>query len=86
MAGSNRFSKTALLALAGCTVGPNYHLPDKAAINRASAKGPLASENKVVAKDDLPARWWHLYDDPVLDRLEEEALASNTELRMAMAK
>jgi len=75
----------ALLAVAGCTVGPNYHLPDKAAVNRAGAKGPLAKDNPVVATTDLPARWWHLYDDPVLDKLEEDALAANTELRMAAA-
>ena len=75
----------ALLAMAGCTVGPNYRLPDKAVINSAPAKGPLAKDNPVVAPQDLPTRWWHLYDDPVLDRLEEQALAGNTDLRMAMA-
>ena len=75
----------ALLAMAGCTVGPNYRLPDKAVINSAPAKGPLAKDNPVIAAQDLPARWWHLYDDPVLDRLEEQALAGNTDLRMAMA-
>lgn len=75
----------ALLAVAGCTVGPNYHLPDKAAANSAAAKGPLAQDNHVVSMADLPARWWHLYDDPVLDKLEEQALAANTDLRMAAA-
>lgn len=74
----------ALIGLAGCTVGPDYHLPAKAAINSATAQGPLAKGNAVVAAQDLPARWWHLYDDPVLDTLEEQALAGSTDLRIAM--
>ena len=73
-------SGAALLALSACTLGPDYHAPSATA-----AKGPLAKDNALVAQADLPARWWHLYDDPVLDRLEEQALANNTDLRAAAA-
>ncbi|MCJ2183265.1 efflux transporter outer membrane subunit [Novosphingobium sp. 1949] len=72
------------LALTGCTVGPDYHLPEKAAINRPSAKAAL-SGSALTSIDPLPPRWWSLYHDPVLDALEQEALAANTDLRVAGA-
>lgn len=81
-----RFAAVAsLLALAGCTVGPDYHLPDQAVINRPTSKGALSATDGLTAPDPLPARWWSLYDDPVLVGLEEQALAANTDLRVAGA-
>ncbi len=74
-----------LLAVAGCTMGPDYHLPATAAVNRPAARGPLEVPAGLAAADELPPRWWHLYADPVLDRLEEQALADNTDLRIAAA-
>src|SRR6202043_1452048 len=32
-----------------------------------------------------PANWWRLYEDPVLDTLVQQALAANTDLRVAAA-
>ncbi|MEO0032265.1 MAG: hypothetical protein RIS94_2023 [Pseudomonadota bacterium] len=75
----------AALALAGCTVGPNYHLPTQAAINRPAAQGALSGTDSLTSPDPLPPRWWALYDDPVLNGLEEQALAANTDLRIAGA-
>ncbi|EGD59915.1 RND efflux system outer membrane lipoprotein [Novosphingobium nitrogenifigens DSM 19370] len=74
-------------ALAGCVMGPNYHVPEKAAASQAVAKAPFheAPTTPGVTADTLPPRWWHMYDDPVLDKLEEDALAANTELRIAGA-
>lgn len=74
----------AVAALAGCTVGPDYHLPQQAAINRPAAQAPLSGD-ALTSVDPLPPRWWALYDDPVLDALEEQALAANTDLRIAGA-
>ncbi|MBT0669155.1 TolC family protein [Novosphingobium profundi] len=71
-------------ALAACTVGPDYHVPENAAISRPGAKAPFSAGEGTIA-DPLPARWWSLYDDPVLDQLEEEALTANTDLRAAGA-
>jgi outer membrane protein, multidrug efflux system len=72
----------ALGLLGGCTVGPAYHAPS-----------PLAGAAPVLATGDgaydgaapLPAHWWRLYDDPLLDGLEDKALAHNTDLRVALA-
>lgn len=70
------------LLLAGCMVGPDYRSPAPA----APAQDPfLSGESPAFTGDEPPGRWWSLYDDPVLDRLVEEALANNTDLRIAAA-
>jgi NodT family efflux transporter outer membrane factor (OMF) lipoprotein len=75
-----------LAGVAGCTAGPDYHLPDGAAARAPAANGPfVGAANRVFAQTPLPPRWWHLYDDPRLDAFEEEALAVNTDLRAADA-
>jgi multidrug efflux system outer membrane protein len=67
---------TAALALlaAGCTVGPNFTRPD---VDLPADLG--------VAQSPVPApeRWWALFNDPVLERLVDEALAANRDLRAA---
>ncbi|SAL76959.1 RND efflux system outer membrane lipoprotein [Caballeronia terrestris] len=75
-------------ALAACiTVGPDYKLPPDAAINAPLANAPLdGAGNKVVAQQQaVPPIWWRLYDDPVLDSLVQQAMQSNTDLRVAAA-
>lgn len=75
----------ATLALSGCVVGPDYARPSVA----PGASGPLAEAPRAsvvpAAASPLPDRWWRLYDDPVLDRLVGEALAHNTDIRVAAA-
>src|SRR5665213_3470692 len=72
-----------VLALAGCEVGPRYVAPGTA----PTAAQPFVSATPDVAASDqtLPADWWKLYDDPVLDRLVPEALAENADLKTAQA-
>ena len=78
---------SSLLALAACTtVGPNYKLPAEARINAPTAQGPfMGAASSAVSQDPVPAGWWKLYDDPVLNGLVEEALKANTDLRVAAA-
>jgi NodT family efflux transporter outer membrane factor (OMF) lipoprotein len=72
-----------VLALAGCGVPP--HVAQKPVIDNPATQGAFHEAGAQVAGGDLPPRWWHLYDDPVLDALEEQALAANTDLRVAQA-
>lgn len=72
---------TPLLASA-CAVGPAYERP----------KPPLATAAPFVTQAagidptaELPDDWWRLYRDPVLDALVSQALAANTDLRVASA-
>ncbi len=74
------------LALAACTAGPNYHVPEHAMAKTPSANGPFASGHEAAfANAPLPDHWWRLYDDPRLDGYVKEALAANTNLRAADA-
>uniref|UniRef100_UPI0028A83531 TolC family protein n=1 Tax=Pseudomonas sp. TaxID=306 RepID=UPI0028A83531 len=74
------------LLLAACqVVGPDYHLPEQAALNRPDLQGDLAGAGAEVVSAPVPADWWKLYQDPRLDQLVTAALASNTDLRVAAA-
>lgn len=73
--------------LAACTVvGPDYRVPDAAAVKRASAQGDfLEAKGAHVALSPVEAHWWRLYDDPKLDELVQQALSANAQLRVAAA-
>lgn len=75
------------LWLAACmTVGPDYHVPDDAAVRAPAATGPFAAtDSPAVSLAPVTDGWWRLYDDPRLDQLVREALAANTDLRVAAA-
>ncbi|MBN3758368.1 TolC family protein, partial [Paraburkholderia sp. Tr-20389] len=76
-----------VLGLNACTnVGPNYKLPDNAAVNAPYANTTIDGADKApVTQQAVPSKWWRLYDDPVLDQLVTDALKSNTDLRVAAA-
>src|SRR5271170_1188303 len=77
------------LLLSGCTVGPNYHRPD-------APTAPAFKESAVVPPPDLPGggwkqvspndsalrlNWWEIYQDPQLDKLEQQVAVSNQTLK-----
>ena len=68
------FAAAMAIVLAGCTVGPEYKRPEVD-----------LPQNYGVGQRPVPAaeNWWTLFRDPALDRLVEEALANNRDLRMA---
>ncbi|MCM8732027.1 efflux transporter outer membrane subunit [Hephaestia sp. GCM10023244] len=70
------------LALAACAVGPDYVAPHPP----ATASGPfITTASPAVSTAPVAGHWWRLYDDPVLDGLVGDALAANTDLRVAIA-
>jgi NodT family efflux transporter outer membrane factor (OMF) lipoprotein len=76
-------STLSALALAGCAVGPDY----VASTPTPASSGPfLSADDPAFAPAPLPADWWRLYDDPVLDSLVNDALAANTNVRQAVAR
>lgn len=78
----------ALTALSACsTVGPNYAVPDDSAYQRPAANAAFldTGNDQVHPGAPLPARWWALYQDPMLDELIEQALRDNVELKVAGA-
>lgn len=77
-----------LAILSGCAaVGPDYHLPTDAAVNRpqAQAQFEATAQTGALAQTALPDHWWRLYQDSTLDALIEKALVNNTDLRSAQA-
>jgi multidrug efflux system outer membrane protein len=68
----------ALALLAACmTVGPDYRRPKV----DTPEQWPGAA-----GAEGISAIWWKAYGDPVLDRMVEDALAYNTDLRFAIAR
>lgn len=74
------------LALSACVVGPNYVRPSQP-VPASGPGGTLAetARSTAVTATPLPERWWRLYDDPTVDRLVQDALAYNTDIRVAAA-
>lgn len=71
-----------LLTLAACAVGPDY----KAPATPSAVAGPfIAGGNAAFTTAEPAGEWWRLYQDPVLDGLVADALAHNTDLRVASA-
>jgi multidrug efflux system outer membrane protein len=75
----------AVLALApGCAVGPDYRKPDTPAPQAYSETGPW---KEAQPRDQLPkAGWWHVFHDPALDALEDQAAAASPTLGAALAR
>lgn len=68
-------------ALSACAVGPDYHRPDAP----KALPSTFVGAGDDVRQDPAAARWWMLYNDPILDGYVEDALAANTDLRVAIA-
>ena len=54
----------ALLLVSGCTLGPDYKRPQQ-----DLPAGSSAADLSVFTQAD----WWHMFEDPVLDKLEDDA-------------
>ncbi|WP_213979711.1 TolC family protein [Sphingomonas sp. dw_22] len=75
-------SLTALL-LASCATGPSYVAPSPPV---ASAGPLIGSASPAVSTAEAVTDWWKLYEDPILDGLVADALAANTDIRVAVAR
>ena len=72
----------ALLALGGCTLGPDYVRPSPGAL---AVEGEYAAARPSGKTADL-TRWWTRFDDPVLTRLVEDTEAGNLDLASAASR
>jgi NodT family efflux transporter outer membrane factor (OMF) lipoprotein len=79
----------AALLLSGCTVGPNYHRPTAATAPAFKESAVVPPPNppgggwKQVSPNDSALRpnWWEIYQDPQLDKLEQQVAVSNQTLK-----
>jgi multidrug efflux system outer membrane protein len=70
------------MALAACTVGPDYRPASPAALGVPASYSVAADER---AREDL-SRWWTRFDDPLLTRLVEQARTDNLDIAQAVAR
>ena len=66
-----------MVLLAGCMLGPNYKRPEL-----DLPTGEAADHFSIFTN----VKWWEVFDDPVLNQLEAEALAYNKDLQAAAAR
>ncbi len=70
-------------ALAGCEVGPNYHRPEAPT---TPAYKEIAGWTQAQPSDAADrADWWTVFNDPVLNDLEQKVVVSNQNLAAAEA-
>ena len=74
----------ASVLLAACTVGPDYVRPTLPAVDQFSnGHSPQLTQEAAPAVD---MEFWRSFGDPVLERLVDQALLSNHDLRIALAR
>src|SRR5688500_8421588 len=66
--------------IAACAVGPNYQPPESAAASKFDGIEATYSTEQTVAD------FWQKFDDPMLAKLVDQALASNYDLRIALSR
>jgi NodT family efflux transporter outer membrane factor (OMF) lipoprotein len=94
-AGRARVGILATLALAGCTLGPNFHTPPAPATQHytpgpqpehtVEAPGVAGAAQTFVSERDIPADWWTLFQSAALDELVREALRDSPNIAAAKA-
>lgn len=73
------------LLLAGCAAGPDYRKPDR---DNVPPSWSVQAPWRAGEPGDAHAKgaWWERFNDPVLSRLEQQALANNQTLAAATAR
>jgi len=71
--------------LGGCAIGPDYVAPTIAAPPRFMGTAAVAARQAPPAPAPVDA-WWRGFNDPVLDRMIDRALAQNLDLAQAAAR
>ena len=70
------------LLATSCAVGPRYVTTETPV---AGAGAFVSAAPQSASNQPAPEQWWRLYNDPVLDRLVQQALTENRDLKVAAA-
>jgi NodT family efflux transporter outer membrane factor (OMF) lipoprotein len=77
---------------AGCTVGPGFRRPETKSPDAwvgpsiEQAAGADAVASRPVARAFDGRHWWSVFNDPLLDRLVDEAAGQNIDLQTALSR
>ncbi len=77
------------LALAGCTVGPDWHAPRFFSPSAWFAGGPSSRPAKPVSEpvpEPVDPAWWNLFHDPELTALETRVASANLNVRLSTVR
>jgi multidrug efflux system outer membrane protein len=66
--------------LSACAVGPDYHAPETKAAEK------FDNLDATYSKEAAPANFWQTFSDAELEKLVNDALASNHDLRIALTR
>ncbi|MFV1921811.1 MAG: efflux transporter outer membrane subunit [Methylotenera sp.] len=73
-----------LTSLTSCMlVGPNYERPELALPENYGDAGQSLGPSKL---DEIPDKWWTLYEDPELNAIVEKAFKNNSSIKSAVAR
>ena len=75
-----------LLALAACTVGPDYRRPRPEEPTHWTGGGDVTAPEAGARANPAFIRWWTQFNDPELDRLVQSALKDNLDVQIAAAR
>jgi len=89
----------AVLFVAGCSVGPKYERPTsetpaewrfkRAQVAETDASSKPATEASAAFGPEvanIPANWWTIFNDAKLNELADQAIASNQDIKLALAR
>jgi outer membrane protein, multidrug efflux system len=74
-----------MMSLSGCAVGPKYQRPSvpvPSQFKESTAPATQGAGTPAIAYNN----WWLVFNDPTLDRLENEADSANQDIRVAVAR
>ncbi|MGA3084490.1 MAG: efflux transporter outer membrane subunit [Thermodesulfobacteriota bacterium] len=74
------------LLLAACTVGPDYIRPTAVETMPPAYKELEGWKVAQPGDGNIPSRWWELYNDPILNSLEQQIVISNLTIASAEAQ
>lgn len=72
--------------LAGCAVGPNFQRPQVPVPPCWIDRPAQEILQPLTQKEQELARWWEIFEDPLLSSLVERAMASNLDLKLAESR
>ena len=84
MIGTRSYISFVLIALTGCTVGPNYKRPQISAPDAYRGLAPDAAPQTTASVAD--EKWWTVFDDQQLQALIRKALTQNYDVRIAATR
>ena len=80
------FELLACLAIAGCTVGPDFKAPTSVTPAQVFERTQAAQASSKAVEADFNQDWWTLFNDPTLNALEKQLADANLDVAAASAR